>query len=236
MTQPSSAQLHVREQRVTSQNGEDGILAALFEAIGTTNQHAVEFGAGIGPSECNSLRLVDEDGWIATWWDGANQPDDSRVEQTFITAENINGLLADHAIPEHPDLMSIDIDSNDYWVLDAIDERLTPRVLVIEYNASLGPIDRLTIAYDPSFVWEVNDYFGASLAALTAAAARRGLALVGCDSLGINAFFVDRTALTSTTPFVELTVAQGFVPCRYGIVENGCHVGYRRAERSFVEV
>lgn len=236
MTEPSSAQLHRHERRVTSQNGEDGILAALFAAIGTTNRHAVEFGAGVGPSECNSLRLVDSDGWTATWWDGADQPSDSRVEQTFITAENINGLFTYHAVPERPDLVSIDIDSNDYWVLDALDEQFTPRVLVVEYNASLGPTGRLTIAYDPTFVWEVNDYFGASLAALTAAADRKGLALVGCDSLGINAFFIDRDALALTTEFVGLTVEQGFVPCGYGIVESGRHVGYRRAERAFVEV
>lgn len=221
---------------MTSQNGEDGILEALFAAIGTTNRHAVEFGAGIGPVECNSLRLVAEDGWTATWWDGADQPAGSRVEQTFITAENINGLLLDHAVPERPDLLSIDIDSNDYWVLDALDECFTPRVLVVEYNASLGPTDRLTIAYDPTFEWEVNDYFGASLAALTAAAGRRDLALVGCDSLGINAFFVDRSALASAVGFVELTSEQAFVPCGYGVVENGNHVGYRRADREFVEV
>jgi len=236
VTEPSSAQLHAHERRVTSQNGEDGILEALFELIGTTNRHAVEFGAGIGPSECNSLRLVDEDGWTPTWWDGADQPPDSRVRQVFVTADNINALLVDHAVPERPDLISIDIDSNDYWILDALDERLTPRVLVIEYNASLGPTDRLTVAYDPAFVWEVNDYFGASLAALAAAASRRDLALIGCDSLGINAFFVDRAALALTAVFEELTVAQGFVPCGYGITENGRHVGYRRAERRFVEV
>lgn len=232
----SSAQLHRHERRVTSQNGEDGIIQALFDAIGTTNRHAVEFGAGVGPTECNSLRLVDEDGWTATWLDGADQPLDSRVEQTFITAENVNGLFADHGVPEQPDLLSVDIDSNDYWVLDALDERFTPRVLVVEYNASLGPTDRLTIAYDPTFEWEVNDYFGASLAALAAAADRRGLALVGCDSLGINAFFVDRAVLASATELVELTTEQAFVPCGYGLVENGVRVGYRRAERDFVEV
>jgi len=219
---------------VTSQNGEDGILEALFESIGTTNRHAVEFGVGIGPTECNSLRLVDEYGWTHTWWDGAGQPPGSRVEQVVVTADNINELFADHDVPAHPDLVSIDIDSNDYWVLDALDEQSTPRVLVVEYNASLGPTTRLTVAYDPALVWEVNDYFGASLAALAAAADRRNLALVGCDSLGINAFFVDRAALTM--PFDELSVEQGFVPCGYGIVENGRHVGYRRALRRFVEV
>ncbi|MEM8708915.1 MAG: hypothetical protein AAGE98_20805 [Actinomycetota bacterium] len=233
MAEPSSAQLHVYERRVTSQNGEDGILAALVDAVGTTNRTAVEFGAGVGPTECNSLRLVDEDGWSAVWLDGADQPDDSRVVQAFITAENINDLFAANDVPDHPDLLSVDIDSNDYWVLDAIDERYAPRILVVEYNASLGPTDRLTIAYDPSFVWQVNDYFGASLAALTAAADRKGLALVGCDSLGINAFFVARSALTE---FVELTPEQAFVPCGYGIVENGRHVGYRRAERGFEQV
>ena len=233
---PSSAQLHRHERRLTSQNGEDGILCALFAAVGTTNRHAVEFGAGVGPTECNSRLLVDHGGWTATWMDGAEQPSTSRVRQAFVTAENVNDLFAGLAVPAHPDLVSIDIDSNDYWVLDALDHRFTPRVLVIEYNASLGPTERLTIAYDPAFAWEVNDYFGASLAALAAAADRRGLGLVGCDSRGVNAFFVDRVALETTPAFAELTPSLAFVPCGYGIVEDGAHVGYRRAGRTFVRV
>ena len=67
---PSSAQLHRHERRLTSQNGEDGILCALFAAVGTTNRHAVEFGAGVGPTECNSRLLVDHGGWTATWRGG----------------------------------------------------------------------------------------------------------------------------------------------------------------------
>lgn len=233
MAEPSSVQLHVHERRVTSQNGEDGILIALVEAVGTTNRVAVEFGAGVGPTECNSLRLVDEDGWSPVWLDGADQPTHSRVVQAFITAENINDLFVANGVPDRPDVVSIDIDSNDYWVLDAIDERYSPRILVVEYNAALGPTERLTIAYDPTFVWQVNDYFGASLAALAAAADRKGLALVGCDSRGVNAFFVARSALTG---FAELTPEQAFVPCGYGLVEDGRHVGYRRAERAFESV
>jgi len=235
MPRPSSSQLHAHERRVSSQNGEDGILAALFDAIGTTNRHAVEFGAGVGPTECNSLVLVDEAGWTATWLDGADQPAASRVRRAFVTAENVSDHFVEAGVPDRPDLISIDIDSNDYWVLDALDERFTPRVLVVEYNASLGPTDRLTIAYDPAFVWQVNDYFGASLAALASAADRRGLGLVGCDSRGINAFFVDRAALAATT-YLELTPEQAFVACGYGIIEDGVHVGYRRAERAFVRV
>src|SRR5688500_8881803 len=34
------------EARVTSQNGEDGILQAIFERVGTTNQVFVEVGSG----------------------------------------------------------------------------------------------------------------------------------------------------------------------------------------------
>ena len=232
----SSRQLHRHEARITSQNGEDGILGAIFETIGTTNRHAIEFGAGVGAVECNSRRLVDEHGWTATWIDGADQPIGSPVHRSIVTVENIERLFDALGAPAHPDLLSIDIDSNDYWVLDAIPPRYTPRVLVVEYNASLGPTDRLTIAYDPGFVWEVNDHFGASLAALAAAADRRDLGLVGCDSRGVNAFFVARAVLATIETFAELTPEDGFVPCGYGLVENGRHVGFRRADRPFVRV
>ncbi len=109
----SSAQLHRHESSTHSQNGEDGVIAAIFRAIGTTNRRFVEFGVGIGARECNTRRLIDE-GWTGLHMDGLEQPEPSEIRREFITAENINELFAKYEVDDEFDLLSIDIDSNDY--------------------------------------------------------------------------------------------------------------------------
>lgn len=228
----SSAQIQRHEARTFSQNGEDGVIAAIFDAIGTTNRFVVEFGAGVGGEECNT-RLLIEQGWTGLRMDGVEQPEPTDVRQEFITAENINDLFTTYDVPDEFDLLSIDIDSNDYWILRAIEERYRPRVIVMEYNASLGPTARTTIPYDPTYVWDVSSYYGASLAALASVAAARGYSLIGCEHLGINCFFVRDDCLRS---FESLSVEEAYVPPGYGIVRDGVHIGFSPSDRPLVEV
>ena len=53
------------------------------------------------------------------------------------------------------DLLSIDIDGNDYWVWKAI-ERYVPRVVIVEYNVFFLPETAKTIAYDASHGWDLE--------------------------------------------------------------------------------
>jgi hypothetical protein len=112
-------------------------------------------------------------------------------------------------------LLSIDIDGNDYWVLDAIDA-VTPRILVLEYNSIFGPERALTIPYDPTFLRTRAHYsglyFGASLAAFCQLLAKRGFRFVGSGSAGVNAFFV-RADLAAGLP--TLTSQDGWVESRH---------------------
>lgn len=176
------------ERRVTSQGGEDGLLAALFTLLGTSNRHYVEFGCGDGV-QCNTAQLR-RSGWQGLLMDGEVAPgaEDAVIEQAWITAENIEALFDHHGVPQEPDLLSIDIDGNDYWVLQAIRRR--PRVLIAEYNANLGVAPALTIPYDPQHRWDGSDHYGASLRALTQAAKAKGYTLVYCTQAGVNAIFV----------------------------------------------
>ncbi|MEM7143120.1 MAG: hypothetical protein AAF548_19010 [Actinomycetota bacterium] len=201
-------------------------------AIGSTNRVFVEFGVGEMGAECNT-RLLLEQGWTGLRMDGMDQPGPTDIRREFITAENIDELFARYGVPDEFDLLSIDIDSNDYWVLRALDERYRPRILVMEYNASLGPTERKTIPYDPTHVWDVSSYFGASLAALDTAAADRGYALVGCDSLGVNAFWIRRDQLAGFEP---LTPEEAWVPPGYGIRIWGRHIGFSPSARTYARV
>jgi hypothetical protein len=85
-------------------------------------------------------------------------------------------------------------------VLDAIDV-VQPRILVAEYNSLFGPDAAVTVPYESGFRraeahWS-HLYWGASLKALTLAAERKGLALVGSNSAGNNAFFVRKADVSS---------------------------------------
>lgn len=199
------------ERKIHSQNGEDGVIEAIFAVIGTTNRFFVEFGVQ-DATECNTAYLLDQ-GWTGLLMDGGGISHNPKavVQREFITAENINGLLAKYQVPQQFDLLSIDIDGNDYWVWRALTYR--PRVVVMEYNAGIPPDQRLAIAYDPHFVWTGSDYFGASLRALAELGKEHGYVLVHCERAGANAFFVEQSALPPD--FVPPPLAALYRPPNY---------------------
>jgi hypothetical protein len=116
-----------------------------------------------------------------------------KVECAFIDRENINRIIAGAGISGDIGILSIDIDGNDYWVWQAID-CISPRIVICEYNSIFGPLAKVTIPYDSSFVRTKahysNLYYGVSLSALHSLARTKGYSLVGSNSAGNNAFFV----------------------------------------------
>jgi hypothetical protein len=211
-------ELHKYETKVYSQQGEDGILLHLFDVIGVTDARFVEFGIQDG-RECNSANLALNFGWRGLFMEcdaecaqsaaqyyrarlGA-RANDVVVQKAMVTAENINDLLTQNGMAGPIDLLSIDIDGNDFWVWKAISV-IQPRVVVTEYNSVFGPERAVTIAYDPAFrrrtFSQTESYFGASLAALAKLGEKKGYSLVGCDSWGVNAFFVSRDAADGRFP------------------------------------
>jgi hypothetical protein len=195
------------EFRSFSQNSEDGILLYLFSLLGTTTRRAVEICAGDG-IECNTANLIVNHGWQGLLIDGdresiaRGQEFYAKCRTTFVspptlaaswvTAENVNGLITNNGFGGDVDLLSLDLDGNDYWIWKAIDA-VTPRVIVLEFNAACGPEKRLTIPYDPDFRldFSIQPYrCGASLPAFAKLGREKGYRLVGVQSLGFNAFFV----------------------------------------------
>jgi len=187
--------------KIYSQCDEDGIIAEIFKRIGVKNRIFIEFGVESG-IECNSVKLLVE-GWRGLWLDSGEEfiaqirsHFQSFVanrylvaNHAFITAENINGLIAQAGLGGEIDLLCVDIDYNDYWVWQAIDV-VQPRVVVIEYNATLRPPLSLVVPYEAQRRWDGTSYFGASLEALVRLGRSKGYRIVGCNFAGSNAFFV----------------------------------------------
>ena len=159
-----------------SQFGESPFIASLFQRIPLGPKHVVEFGCGDGYSLSNARFFLDE-GWTGTLWD----------TETWVTAENVNRLFAEAGVPEDVDLVSIDIDGNDYWVWRALEWE--PSVVCIEYNALWPRGWSLTIAYDPRNVWDHSIGYSASLDAMLALAEAKGYFLAG-ETGSTNLIFV----------------------------------------------
>jgi len=197
-----------------SQADEDGIIREIFSRIGATDRRFVEFGSGDG-LENNSTYLL-MTGWTGLWMDGSEENikvirdsfadyiADRRltVTKTFITRENIDGLISAAGISGEIDFLSIDIDGNDYWMWEAL-TAIRPRVVAIEYNATFRPPHKIVQEYNPAWVWHSDNAYGASLSAVEALGSRLGYVLVGCSYAGTNAFFVrqDLEAGAFSAPF-----------------------------------
>ena len=109
--------------------------------------------------------------------------------------------------------MSIDLDGNDWWILNAI-ECVSPRILICEYNNIFGDEKKVTVPYDAEFVRTKkhysNLYWGCSIAAFRGWAKENGYYYMGSNSAGNNAFFVRKDCIE---PEKVLADADVFVGC-----------------------
>lgn len=212
------------EYSLLSQNGEDGILRYLFSQIGFESRWFVEF--GFGAHQCNSLRLMLHENFSGLLMDGSGENcrffaiaaerlriDRVQAVQAFLTRENLDSLIGQQSVPREIDLLSLDVDGNDYWFWESL-TRVSPRIACIEYNAGLGPGLSWTVPYDPGFerfAKHPSGFFhGASLKAMESLSARKGYRLVGCDSTGTNAFFLREDVEAPALP--TLTAAEAYRP------------------------
>jgi hypothetical protein len=170
---------------VTSQNGEDGIIAKILEVLGPPRGWCVEFGAWDGRHLSNTYNLIANRGFYAVMIEGSAKrfrdleaafkgnpkvyPLNAFVG--FTESDGLDALLARTPIPEEFDVLSIDIDGNDYHVWNAV-TRYRPRVVVIEYNPTIPTAVDFVQPPDLS----VNQ--GASITALNRLAAQKGYELV----------------------------------------------------------
>lgn len=209
--------LEARRFRLRSQNEEDGIVLALLQAAGVSSRRFVEIGCG--GTGGNSAVLAYELGWSGLMVDaGGAAVRTARelfaakpgvvIERKTVTTDNVDRIVTEYGFAGEVDFLSIDVDSIDYWLLDAL-RAVKTRVLVMEYNALFGPERAVTVPNAPRPDGAPKGYYGASLAALAKCACRKGYRLVLCEEAGINAFFV-RDDLAREIP--TLTPAHAWRP------------------------
>jgi len=187
------------QSQVSSQNGEDGMLHEIFRRVGTTNRIFAEIGVGDG-RENNSGFLLAQC-WNGFWIDGAadfletleNRPDLKvgclKWLVSSVSRENVAALFEQLGVPKEFDLLSLDIDQNTYYAWEGL-RGFRPRVVVVEYNAAIPSDVDWKVRYDAARTWSGHQNFGASLKAYELLGRQLGYSLVGCDFIGINAFFI----------------------------------------------
>ncbi len=177
---------------VYSQSGEDGIVGKIFDIIGTTSKVCVEFGAWDGFYLSNTANL-----WARQGWKGVLiEMDPGRFKELVENTKQYNcrciaarvendgantleNILKRESITEPIDLLSIDVDGDDYHIFKSLGA-LRPRLIICEYNPTVPP--------QMDLVPEPGSYFGCSILSLSKLAEKKGYKLVAVANN--NCFFV----------------------------------------------
>jgi len=193
------------EKRVHSQNGEDGIIAYLVSALYECERRYLEIGCGNGKR--NNCTWLAKQGWFGL----AIDREAKRLEafRAFCAIEGLHNVqtlampaerksaLTFAALMPDPDVFSIDIDSIDWHVAEAmVVAGFGPKIAICEYNAAFGARP-ITVTYRYPFERPrglKHFYFGASVAAWRRLWEPLGYRFVTVDSSGINCFFIKRDA------------------------------------------
>jgi hypothetical protein len=116
-----------------------------------------------------------------------------------VTLENCTNPSA-----SYPNIISIDIDGNDYWILDKMLPHYKPEIVVAEFNAMYT--DSRTIAYNPDHVWAGDSYYGFTFEAGKKLAEKHGYKVI-FQLADMNMFMV-RADLIEGLTIPEVTYKQ----------------------------
>ncbi|HQW68612.1 MAG TPA: hypothetical protein PLH25_03025 [Flavobacterium sp.] len=191
--------------KVFSQFEEDGKLLYIFSILGMGKKTFVD----LGSNDCvnsNCANLAVHFNWKGMFVDG----DKNLIEigkkfykrtpnfwsykpkfvHAFLTKKNVNNIIQTKGFEGEIELLSIDIDGNDYWIWESL-EIIQPKVVIIECQLAFG-LEEKVIPYREDFREDVrnSDNYGASALALQKLGKQKGYRLVGANEYGNNLFFI----------------------------------------------
>lgn len=196
--------LDALEVGVSSQHGEDGVLLAILDELGLNGGRFLEIGCGNNGGNTGLLGEIES--WTGLMIDAdkhnieviSSKFPAARVQalHAIVTPDNLSSILAG----EKFDVVSIDIDSFDLEIADSLP--FNPIVLVIEYNAQLGP----EVVQEYSFgmrdaISVSEDRYGASYASICDWGQSRGMKVVHVETSGTNMFLIRVDHLDSENRF-----------------------------------
>lgn len=151
----SYGDLSTKRGNYTSQFGEDGLVEAVFDKIGTTNRHCVELGAADGVFFSNTCKMR-IDGWSATLIEAdsalyfklvTQSGEKSVTSQKWVDIHALDATLLNLGCPQYPDFMSLDIDGQEFWMWYHM-RIVRPRVMLVEHSPFC--VDHIPMPNTPS--------------------------------------------------------------------------------------
>ena len=192
------------EFKVFSQNGEDGIINYLIHQLEIKKIKFVEIGVG-DYTECNTRFLTNNFPFKGLVCDynkklGKNLENlvsthrgEVKIFNHFVYKDNVLEILNKYDFFNDINLFSLDIDGNDYFILNALPNSFAD-IFVVEYNQNFGPNLEISTPYIDNFDRYQYHYsglcWGVSIKALVKLMERKGYAFVGTNTECCNAFFI----------------------------------------------
>lgn len=196
------------EMRQFSQNGEDGVLNYTCTLVQCDQKTYVEFGAQ-DCTECNS-RYLRANGWTGLVMDGGHENPDINLRKEYITPDNIVELLKKYSIKSDLDILSVDIDGIDFYVLREIlcSGEFSPKIVMVEYNSHIPATAGAFVVplKEPPIRFHEVYGNGMSVGAVQGLARKFGYELVYTMKVGVNAVLIRRDALPEGYVVPELAL------------------------------
>ncbi len=192
--------------RAFSQFEEDGILLYIFSLIGEGSKKVVEICCGTG-NECMAANLIINHGWDGLLFEGGSKNCKKckiffqshlnsrllcppRIVNAWITKDNINDLISKNGFQGDIELLSLDIDGNDYYIMEAI-SIISPKVIICETHSYMSPMKSLSMPYQEKFCMkDGDDFYGVSTAGMVKLLNQKGYRLIAAHRYGGNCIFM----------------------------------------------
>jgi hypothetical protein len=202
-----------------SHNNEQQIVRRYVEELlpEDHDKTVVDIGAGNGVRWSNSYALLLK-GWRVLGIEADpkkfslltrvyNNSPQAQAVHCRVEPENIVSLLQSLEIGKNFSVLSLDIDGNDYWVLDAILSSFRPGLIVTEINEKIPPPIRYVVKYDPDFTLR-HHFYGYSIASLADLCARHRYGILELEYN--NAFLAPAELAASRFVNAETAYSEGY--------------------------
>jgi hypothetical protein len=192
-----------------SQFGEDQIAFSILSNIDKVTEKGFVVDIGANTFHGSNSKLFMEHGFDALRFDGKEDPNAEDLKVHWMTKDNIVELLKMYGCPKKFELLSIDVDGNDLYLLNEIWKAgYKPSLVIAEINPKFKREESFTIAYNENHTFQNNDYYGMSFEALKRVGKKYGYVPIYIH-VGINAFFIRKELIEGLgEPVINYTKKQ----------------------------
>ena len=175
-------------------------LSNLATSLGIQRGYLVDIAASDGYSQSCTFGFMRDGGWrgLAVEMDPGKFARlsylysnflDCRLARSRVTPSNVGHLLKAFEVPEDFDLLNLDIDSYDLYVIDALlASGFRPKIISMEINEKIPCGIFFTVDFSETHYWQEDHFFGCSIEAAAAVVKPHGYTLQAVEYN--NAFFV----------------------------------------------